>query len=286
MENAENQSMPRTNIDESVVRHFGKEWKTFTNDERPQYCLESEFNAFFEIFPWESLPEHAEGFDAGCGTGRWAAFIAPRVGILNCIDPSEAIDVARKKLEKFSNVRFYHTTINDMPLADHSQDFGCSLGVLHHIPDTKSAMQACVRKLKPGAPFLVFMYQNYEGRPKWYKMIWRFTDTWRKFICKLPHSQQLFFTNLIATFIYYPLSRTAWLCEKCHLPYENIPLASHRKESFYQMRNMALDRFGTALEKRYSRAELKALMESCDLERVQFGTHPFYRWVALGYKKA
>ena len=32
----------------------------------------------------------------GCGSGRWASLVAPRVGHLNCIDPSSAIDVAKR----------------------------------------------------------------------------------------------------------------------------------------------------------------------------------------------
>ena len=32
----------------------------------------------------------------GCGSGRWAKFIAPKVKILNCIDPSfKALKVAK-----------------------------------------------------------------------------------------------------------------------------------------------------------------------------------------------
>ena len=38
------------------------------------------FKAYFEIFPFSDLPDHAEGFDLGCGSGRWAAGLVDRVG--------------------------------------------------------------------------------------------------------------------------------------------------------------------------------------------------------------
>jgi len=62
--------------------------------------LESEvaFKQYFAIFPWYILPASAEGFDMGCGSGRWAKFVAPKVFRLNCIDPSKAIHVAKKCL--------------------------------------------------------------------------------------------------------------------------------------------------------------------------------------------
>ena len=59
--------------------------------------LKENFNQYFNIFPWDKLREEAEGFDMGCGTGKWAQFVAPKVGTLNCIEPSHAIEVAKKK---------------------------------------------------------------------------------------------------------------------------------------------------------------------------------------------
>ena len=41
------------------------------------------FGDYFAIFPWDQLPPAAEGFDMGCGSGRWARFVAPRVGRLH-----------------------------------------------------------------------------------------------------------------------------------------------------------------------------------------------------------
>ena len=40
----------------------------------------------------------------GCGTGRWAEFVAPKVKKLHCIDPSDAIKVAEKKLKNLKTL--------------------------------------------------------------------------------------------------------------------------------------------------------------------------------------
>ena len=81
------------------------------------------------------------GFDAGCGSGRWAALVAPRVGHLHCVDASsDALSVARRKLAGLSNVSFHDAPVDAMPLPDSSMDFGYSLGVLHHIPDTPAGL--------------------------------------------------------------------------------------------------------------------------------------------------
>ncbi|MDR1254817.1 MAG: class I SAM-dependent methyltransferase [Puniceicoccales bacterium] len=273
------------NQDEKVVEHFGREWHDFTNDTRPEYDLDKEFNQYFRIFPWEKIDRNAEGFDAGCGNGRWAWYVAPKVGKLNCIEPSSALEVAKQKLKSFSNVAFYNTTIDHMPLADNSQDFGYCLGVLHHIPNTEKAMQDCVNKLKSGAPFLVYLYYNFENRPWWFRFIWKCSDLLRRCICCLPHLLKRCITDSIALFVYWPLAKLSQILEKCSFNVKHIPLSAHRGGSFYNMRNCALDRFGTCLEKRFSKADIVQMMTRCGLHNISFSTDPDINWCVIAYKK-
>ena len=99
------------------------------------------------------------GFDAGCGSGRWAKFIAPKVKSLYCFDPSEkAIKVAKNNLSEFDNCIFECSSINSSSLKNESMDFGYCLGVLHHIPNTEQALAACVSKLKKGCPLLIYIF--------------------------------------------------------------------------------------------------------------------------------
>ena len=60
-----------------------------------------------------------------------------------------------------------------------------------------------------------------------------------------------------------------------------IPLSAYRHGSFYTMRTDALDRFGTQLEQRFTRAQIEAMMLSAGLENIRFSDkEPF--WVACG----
>ena len=71
------------------------------------------------------------------------------VKTLNCIDPSdEAIQVAKKNLRRFKNCKFQTSGVMDNSLKENSQDFGYSLGVLHHTKDTRQGIKNCVKKLK------------------------------------------------------------------------------------------------------------------------------------------
>ena len=272
------------NIDGAVVDGFGDEWSRFDqtalSDEEPDRM----FDNYFNIFPWEILPENAEGFDLGCGSGRWAKLVASRVSKLHVIDPSsEALTVAKRNLAGSDNCQFYIAGAGDIPLEDESCDFGYSLGVLHHIPDTESGLQACVDKIKSGAPFLVYLYYRFDNRPAWFRALWKVSDIVRRIICKLPHSLRYLISQILAAVIYFPLARTAKLLEKMGLNVEKFPLSQYRNNSFYVMRNDSLDRFGTRLEQRFTQAEIRQMMERCGLERIVFSKTAF--WTALGFKK-
>ena len=83
--------------------------------------------------------------------------------------------------------------------------------------------------------------------------------------------------------VYWPLARFASACSWLGMKVENFPLSAYRDRSFYEMRNDALDRFGTRLEKRFTQSQVRSMMVAAGLERISFNTFPY--WCALGYKK-
>ena len=65
--------------DDKVIDDFGLEWKKFSSFDPKDKKLEKIFNNNFKIFPKDFLGKEKVGFDLGCGTGRWALFVAPEV---------------------------------------------------------------------------------------------------------------------------------------------------------------------------------------------------------------
>ena len=273
-----------SNIDRQTVEGFGEEWSAFDQTELSAAEQARVFDEYFSVFPFERLPDQAEGFDLGCGTGRWAELVARRVGLLHCIDPAaKALAVARRRLKHAGNVRFHEAGAADIPLDDGSQDFGYSLGVLHHIPDPEAAMASCIRKLKAGAPFLVYMYYALENRPGWFRAMWKASDAMRRTISRLPFGARKGVTTAIAATVYYPLARLARVFELMGADVRQFPLMIYRESSFYTMRTDALDRFGTRLEHRLSKSELAAMMTRCGLTDLRF-RESMPHWVACGLK--
>jgi SAM-dependent methyltransferase len=272
------------NLDAQTVAGFGEEWSHYDQSGAPDSDLRDLWQAYFRIFPWDALPPDAQGFDLGCGSGRWARFASERVGRLHCIDASApALEVARRNLRGRPNCELHHASVDDIPLPDGSMDFGYSLGVLHHVPDTAAGLRSCVAKLKPGAPFLLYLYYAFDNRPAWFRALWRASDAGRRMVCTLPRVPRMAVTEAIAFTVYWPLARAARVVEALGRDVSSFPLSAYRHRSLYTMRTDALDRFGTRLEQRFTAAQVRDMMQRAGLTRITLSPDvPF--WCAVGYR--
>jgi ubiquinone/menaquinone biosynthesis C-methylase UbiE len=275
------------NVDANVARGFGDEWSKFRQDETSLTRAEREriFQSYFRIFPWDLLPlGGGTGTDIGCGTGRWAKMVAPRVAHLHLLDVSpDALAVARENLANDTNVSFHVGSVGAIPLPERSLDFAFSLGVLHHVPDTQGAIRAIAEKLKPGAPFLVYLYYAFDNRPVWYRMLWALSNGVRVVVSRLPPWMRSVISEIIAATIYWPLARLSALLSRSENSSRSFPLSWYADKSFYVMRTDAYDRFCTRLEKRFTRAQIDEMLMQAGFKQIRFSDSPPY-WCAVGVK--
>lgn len=272
------------NVDRETVSSFGSEWTTYDQTSLDEDEAREIFASYFSLVPVELLNDKTVAIDIGCGSGRWARQLAGTVGRLVLVDPAPAaLNVARDALAKYPNCEFRCESVGAVDLPSNSADLVYSLGVLHHIPDTQAGINECVRLVRPGGAFLVYLYYKMENRPAWYRALWRCSEIVRNRISRLPVRVRRVLTDPIAAFVYWPLARLANILIRLSRRQLNLPLAFYRDKSFYVMRTDALDRFGTPLEKRFTRAEIEAMLMTAGLEKIQFRDgEPF--WCAIGFK--
>jgi ubiquinone/menaquinone biosynthesis C-methylase UbiE len=272
------------NADQKVIDDFGAEWARFDQTGLSDAEHRQLFEDYFSIFPWQHLPANAQGLDVGCGSGRWAQLCAPKVGHLHLLDPAAAaLNVAKHKLRDQTNVTFHHADVAHLPGPDASYDFAYSLGVLHHVPDTARAIQSVAAKLKPGAPFLLYLYYALDNRPAWFRALWSLSNVVRSSVAAAPQGVKHVLCEVIAATVYWPLARVAKMAEALGLPVLHFPLHFYRHLSYYTMRTDALDRFGTTLEQRFTREQIKTMLEQAGCGDVVFRDGEPY-WCAVGIK--
>ena len=268
---------------EKVIEDFGNEWTSYSQEEISPEELRHSFDEYFSIVDFAALPEGCVAADVGCGSGRWAKLAAPLVGTLYCVEPSSAIEVARRNLAGARNVRFINSDLESMPIDDASLDFLYCLGVLHHVPDPQAGILSCAAKLKPGGRMLAYLYYRFDFQPLWFRALWRASGMLRRLISRLPYGLKLVTTWLIAVLVYLPLARLSGVFERLGADVTHFPLSYYRRRSVYAMKTDALDRFGTSLELRFTQPEIRAMFERAGFESIEFSPGKPY-WCVTGVK--
>ena len=252
------------NIDQATVHSFGEEWEKFNAFSEEEIKIAGD--QYFDIINFSELADDAVVLDLGCGSGRWTKYMFDKVGFIDAVDPSDAIYQAAQRYHDLKNVRFTRASVNGLPFADESFDFIISLGVLHHVPDTRKALEALLKKLKPGGQALIYLYYALDNRGFLYKFIFLLSTLLRRVIAAMPGPLKFLFCDLIAIIIYLPFVLTS-RAVKALFPkkkwYSKIPLAYYCDKSWNIIRNDALDRFGTPLEQRFSKKQIINIVDSC-----------------------
>ncbi|MFM2048744.1 MAG: hypothetical protein RI955_1292 [Bacteroidota bacterium] len=279
--NCFNQEIENANVDKSVVESFGEEWGKFDSFTKEE--IEHIGNMYFDILDEKIINKNTYAMDVGCGTGRWTKFLLDKIGFMEAVDPSDAIYSADRLLAENNNVRLTQASTDNLPFKDETFDFAMSIGVLHHIPDTQKAMTDCVKKVKIGGHFYTYLYYDFENKSSLFKFVFKLSTVVRKIISSLPASLKKIVCDAVAIFIYMPFVLLGRFFNAIGLNKIGalVPLNFYQNQTFFVIRNDALDRFGTSLEQRFSRKAITEMMNKAGLENIVISDGMPY-WHAVG----
>ena len=278
------------NLDQGVIDGFGHEWAAFDYPEtETAEALDAQFAAYCAPLDLNQFnPATSVAGDFGAGSGRWSSRLAPYFSRVYALEPSDgASQVLRNKFEGDPKIIVLQETVgaNSIPVA--SLDFAMSLGVLHHIPDTTLAIKDILRGIKPEGVFLCYLYYNLENKPTYYKLIFKGVNIVRRVISASPQPVRRLSATVIGAVVYWPLARLSKVLNKLGRNTSNLPLHHYADMPFVMLANDALDRFGTSLEQRFSKADIIEMLRSADfdLTTLKFSDiEPF--WTFAVRKKA
>ena len=257
------------NLDQGVIDGFGHEWAAFDYAEtETAEALDAQFAAYCAPLDLGDFnPTTSVAGDFGAGSGRWSSRLAPYFSLVYALEPSNgASQVLRKKFTGDPKIVVLQETVgaNSIPAA--SLDLAMSLGVLHHIPDTALAIKDVSRSIKPGGVFLCYLYYNLENKPTYYKVIFKGVNVMRRVISASPQKVRRLSATVIAAIVYWPLARLSRVLSKLGRNTSNLPLHHYADMPFVMLANDALDRFGTSLEQRFSKAEITEMLRTADFD--------------------
>lgn len=269
--------------DERTIESFGKEWGKFNTFDTAE--IELAGDQYFDIVPDELLGPNVVAMDLGCGSGRWTRYLSGRVGHVEALDPSEAVFHAANTHHDLANVRWSQAGVGEIPFADDTFDLIICLGVLHHVPDTAGAVARLTAKLKPGGHLLLYLYYALDGRGPLFRALFALSDRFRCMISAMPGGSKRMVCDLIAFTVYLPARTCVRMARSLGIRgWQRLPLSYYHDKSITVLRLDSLDRFGTPLEQRFTKAQVERMMRDAGLGDVVFSPSPPY-WHGLGRRK-
>jgi SAM-dependent methyltransferase/uncharacterized protein YbaR (Trm112 family) len=164
----------------SVAASFGAEWSHFDYErDRTWYQGVEERCALFlkEIALTRDQLRGRVVLDAGCGNGSLSRGLNQFGCEVLAIDVSASVDVAFRHFAAKGNDRthFVQGDLMNPPLKHDVFDVIYSSGVLHHNPDTRAALRAIARSLKPAGRIYIWVYGQVPGVAHKLKEVFRRT---------------------------------------------------------------------------------------------------------------
>lgn len=271
-------------ISDPVVAGFDHEWRRHARVARREH--HDLFRMYTDVVPPDAFSGDPLVLDAGCGAGRWAIEAAGRGARVIALDLGLSVEVAAENARTSPRVAAVQADLNDLPLRPGSVDWAYSLGVLHHLDRPGEAMARLASVVRPGGFLLVYLYYALDRRGAAYRLAFRGVDAVRRVTSRLPRAAVATFADAAALLVYWPLARTSRLLAGAGAKRiaDALPLSFYRDLPFHVMRNDSLDRFGTRVEKRFSRGDFVRSLEEAGLRAIRVSDSPPY-WHGLGSRE-
>ena len=110
-----------------------------------------------KIIEWLPLEPGNAALDAGCGAAGFAELLAEKVGDTGTIDAADtSTHLLEHNQERLANdpigsrIRFYESSIDNLPFGNASYDLVWSSRAVHHLADPPAGVRELARVLNPG----------------------------------------------------------------------------------------------------------------------------------------
>ena len=214
--------------------------------------------------------------EIGVGSGRILKNLiklSPRK--IYAIDPSEAIEIAKKKNEGSEVEILFKKISGQMINFKNEIDYTFSLGVIHHIPEAEIVCKKVYESLKPKGKFVIWLYGK-EGN-ELYLFIF---NNLRKITKFMPDK----LLNLFSIFLNLLLSVYIFLCKYLNLPLRNYILNVIKKCSFEKRKYIIFDQLNPSYSKYYTRKDVVTLLSKSGFNKFEIVNRHQYSWTAIAEK--
>ncbi|MDD5415762.1 MAG: class I SAM-dependent methyltransferase [Candidatus Daviesbacteria bacterium] len=250
------------------MERFSYEWVKF-NKIVPDY--EIQFLKWIHIFKPEDFKDKRI-LDAGCGMGRnsyWPLLYGAKEVVAFDHDHN-IVNVARKNLSNFKNVKIYYQSIYRIIYKDYF-DIAFSIGVIHHLQYPQKAITNLINSVKKNGTVLIWVYDK-EGS----KRIVEIVNFLRYFTSRLPLQIVDVLSYLITVFLWVYLK----IIMQTHPYFQQIS-----NFNFWHLRSIVFDQLIPKIANYWSREEVLALFKDKRLKNIKIFKVNNNSWTVTAQKK-
>lgn len=201
--------------------------------------------------------------DAGCGEGVDLASVvlSDHCQAVGVELSAGGVRATRTRIEGLPGAGLVQGNVLALPFRNGTFDAAYSYGVVHHTIDPAGAVREIARTLKPGAPLLLYVYEDFDRRAVVWRVALAAVNAVRALIWRLPPRGIRAVCWTIAPLAYavctWPSKHFAWA--------RGFPYPSHQNPTVSSLVPDLYDRFAAPIEKRYSERGAAALAEQAGL---------------------
>jgi ubiquinone/menaquinone biosynthesis C-methylase UbiE len=208
--------------------------------------------------------------DAGCGEGIDLASIAfsKLVTAIGVELSNGGIAATSARIAGLPRARLIQGNVLSLPFASATFDGAYSYGVVHHTIDPEGAVREIARVLKPGAPLLLYVYEDFSTRALSARMALAAINVFRGVVAAMSPANIRRFCALIAPLVY---ATCTWPSKHFQFA-KSFPYPATQNPTVASLVPDLYDRFAAPIEQRYSERGARALAEQagCRVQRSAF----------------
>jgi len=202
--------------------------------------------------------------DAGCGEGIDLAMVAldPACEVIGVELSAGGVATSLARTRGLARAAVVQGDLLALPIADATFDAAYSYGVVHHTPDPPRALREIARTMKPGAPLLFYVYEDFAERSWPWRVALAVANSARVVTTRLPPAGLMRLCRLLSPVVWLtctlPARHFRWAA---NLPYRHGTTPSSMSGDLF-------DRLSAPIERRYSRAGARRLAADAGLEVI------------------